>query len=101
MYLNPWWLGGFVLLGAWLLLGRWTVGRGERVLRHCYLEMSDWALEELRDFRSSCKFGTEHWELIEDSEHTEQEWNRLIEKHFAVLRKVGVRLSRDDKLIDP
>ncbi len=87
MYISTWIIVAVVAYWIW---GQVSWRRQVTVLRGCYLEMSDWAVEIAQDLDRAEETGT----------YYEVHWEALVRKHGALQRRRGISLRKSWRQYD-
>lgn len=88
MYIAKWILISGGLLLVWLVLAVRTMWRQIRCLRYCYIDMSDWAEEQLSMAATDSDY----------ARFAVGEWGQKVDHHARLMRRVRLSpVDRDDK----
>ncbi len=92
---------GLALAGVtWQLLREAAAAqRDELWFRYCYMHMSDFAADTLTELRGIATEGGDDIRLVAAIGEAEARWGDLLDYHTKCLSRLGITLSRIDKVL--
>ncbi len=95
MYIPVW---GLILAALFFLFFLVRSYKKQACLRHCYIYLSDWIIEQLESLEKSHPEGFDYCNNFADSK---SEWQKIINQHYIFCKRTGSMFPRTNDKLNP